>query len=294
MSLPFFSIIVPTRNRIPQLGACLHSIAGLAYPRSRFEVIIVDDGGNAPIEKAIDPFKGQLTIRLLVQPHSGPAKARNRGAAHARGSILAFIDDDCEVEEGWLAALVDAASSAPGRLLGGRTVNRLKFNPYAETSQALVDYLYDYYNADPDHPCFFTSNNLAIPAAEFAAFGGFDTSFVLAAAEDRDFCARWLERGYAMRYVPEAVVYHAHALNLRTFLRQHVNYGRGAWHLHVRRARRIQQPLRVEPIGFYKGLLHWPLKTASPRRAFSMVILLLLAQVTNAAGFCVERFKASS
>jgi len=289
-----FSIIIPTRNRETSLVQCLQSLAGLAYPNDRYEVIIVDDGGDASIVKRIEPFHDSFALRVLAQPHSGPAAARNHGAAHARGNFLAFVDDDCEVDAGWLSALAISAAREPERLLGGRTVNCLRSNPYAEASQALVTYLYHYYNADPDRAQFFALNNLAVPAMEFASLGGFDTGFTRAAAEDRDFCDRWLARGYAMRYVPGAVVYHAHGLRLRSFLRQHVNYGRGAWHFHVRHARRTRQPIRVEPIGFYLGLLRWPLTIEPPRRAFPMAIRLLLAQVANAAGFFLEGFAAFS
>lgn len=115
-------------------------------------------------------------------------------------------------------------------MVGGRTFNALPENPYSAASQLLVDYLYTYYNADPERAGFFTANNLALPAESFRAIGGFDSTFPYAAAEDREFCDHWLHHGHRMRYAPEAVVYHAHALTLRTFWRQHCTDGRGASH----------------------------------------------------------------
>jgi GT2 family glycosyltransferase len=283
-----FSIVIPTRNREASLVQCLRSLAGLAYPRDRYEVIVVNDGGDTPILKLVEPFHDLLTLRVLTQTHSGPAAARNHGVAHAHGNFLAFVDDDCEVHTGWLAALAMSAAREPKRLFGGKTVNRLKRNPYAEASQALVTYLYHYYNAEPERARFFALNNLAVPTAEFTSLGGFDTCFTRAAAEDRDFCARWLACGYTMHYVPDAIVYHAHGLTLRSFLRQHLNYGRGAWHFHARHAQRTRRPIRVEPARFYSRLMTWPRGKAPPHLTFPMVSLFLLAQLANAAGFFLE------
>jgi glycosyltransferase involved in cell wall biosynthesis len=283
-----FSIVIPTRNRATSLVQCLKSLAELAYPNDRYEVIVVDDGGDASIVKLIEPFHDRFTLHVLAQFHSGPAAARNYGVAHARGNFLAFVDDDCEVHSGWLDALAARVIREPGRLLGGKTVNRLRKNPYSEASQALVTYLYQYYNANPDSAQFFTSSNLAVPKAEFTSLGGFDIGFTRAAAEDRDFCDRWLGRGYAMRYVPDAVVYHSHALTPSSFMMQHVNYGRGAWHFQVRRIQRTHQRIRLEPARFYLGLLGSPFIAEHPCRAFHKMALLLLAQLANATGFLLE------
>ena len=50
---------------------------------------------------------------------------------------------------------------------GGRTVNALPDNPYASASQALIDYLYVYYNEGAAGEPLFTTSNLALPRARF-------------------------------------------------------------------------------------------------------------------------------
>jgi GT2 family glycosyltransferase len=60
---------------------------------------------------------------------------------------------------------------------------------------------------------FFPSNNLAVSKKRFHELGGFDTSFLLAGGEDREFCYRWLQSGGRLRRAPNAVVEHAHRLN---------------------------------------------------------------------------------
>jgi GT2 family glycosyltransferase len=90
----------------------------------------------------------------------------------------------------------------PDHMLGGRALNALPDNLFSTTSQLMTDAVYAYYNDDPRQAHFFTTNNLALPADRFRAIGGFDTTFPLAASEDREFCDRWLHHGYQMTYAP--------------------------------------------------------------------------------------------
>ena len=92
---PFFSIIIPTYNRTAPLTNCLYFLTLLDYPRNCFEVIVVNDGGETKLEAIADTFRNQINLNLITQPHSGPAAARNTGAAKAKGEFLAFTDDDC-------------------------------------------------------------------------------------------------------------------------------------------------------------------------------------------------------
>jgi glycosyltransferase involved in cell wall biosynthesis len=87
---PFFSIIIPTYGRPNQLEVCLNSLSRVDYPSNCFEVIVVDDGSETPPEAVVANFRDQISITLLIQPNSGPASARNTGAAHAKGEFLAF------------------------------------------------------------------------------------------------------------------------------------------------------------------------------------------------------------
>ena len=288
---PFFSIIVPTYNRPDQLAACLQALARLEYPRHRFEVIVADDESDTSPEMVVAAFREQFNVTLVSQSHAGPAAARNTGVARARGDFLAFTDDDCAPSPDWLKALAARLATTPDYIIGGRTVNALRDNPYSTTSQVIIDMVYEYYNADPDRARFFASNNLTVPTHRFRALGGFDATFT--ASEDRELCDRWLHEGYQMTYAPEAVVYHAHALTLRCFLRQHFGYGRGAFRFHQIRARRASGRFRQD-LKFYRhlpGILRHVFSQARGGRALFVVALLGGWQVANAAGFVYEGVK---
>jgi glycosyltransferase involved in cell wall biosynthesis len=286
--LPFFSIIIPTYERPSQLATCLQSLAQLDYPFERFEVVIVDDGGVQSLESVIEQFRGRLDVRLFTQKNTGPAGARNFGAESARGTFLAFTDDDCAPDARWLRALSSYFDRTPERLIGGRTLNALSLNPYSETSQMIIEVVYAHFNADPNDARFFASNNFALPAERFREMKGFDKSFTT--SEDREFCDRWLSRGFRMTYAPEATIYHAHDLTLSALWRQHFAYGRGALRFH--RARSANGKGRFKPdLDFYLKLLRAAASHAPKTRAVQLTALLLWSQLANAAGFFYEKYQ---
>ena len=281
-----FSIVVPTYLRPVALRQCLASLAALDYPSERLEVIVVDDGGDQPLDGAVDPFRKTLKLQLIHEENDGPGPARNAGAAIARGVFLAFTDDDCQPAPDWLRTLEAQFEKTPGQIIGGRTINQLENNPYSTASQVIVDVVYAYYDHNPLDAKFFASNNMAIPTARFREIGGFDSEFRVA-SEDRELCDRWRHLGHKLTYVPQAVVHHHHHLSLWGFCRQHFNYGRGARLYHRVRSRRGSGRLRYD-LPFYARLLQLlrkPLSRMGLRQIAQVGALLVIWQLVNTAGF---------
>jgi len=285
---PSISVVVPTYNRLESLALCLRALAELDYPRDRFEVVVVDDGSPVSVRPLVDELRGTLDVRVVVQSNVGPAAARNRGASVAEGEFLAFTDDDCRPDARWLKRLTSELLDAPDCIVGGRTINSLPENRFAEASQHLVDYLYADLNTGRGGPVFFTSNNMAVAADRFAFAGGFDERFRFAAGEDRALCEAWSGLGLPMRYAPTAVVYHRHDMSTAGFWRQHFHYGRGAFLLsrHRRAARPEGRVLR--PPAFYARLLGYPLTRLRGRAAVVETCLFMISQLATAAGFARE------
>ncbi len=286
---PFVSVIIPTRGRPAALAACLRALAAQTYPRAQFEILVVDDGSDPAAAHVLAVLAAEWGARCLRQPASGPAPARNLGAAQAQGVYLAFTDDDCCPAPGWLAALVDALAAHPAAAAGGPITNALPRNPYAAASQALVSYLYAYYNRDPQRAVFLTSNNLALPADLFHALGGFDCTMHLAAAEDRDLCDRLTLHQHPLLYVPAAAVAHAPDLNARRFWQQHFRYGRGAHGYHLARRARRAPPVPSEPPAFYLNLVRHLAAHAPPGQAWLGAALAVASQAANVLGFLRQR-----
>ncbi|MGF1457360.1 MAG: glycosyltransferase family 2 protein [Alphaproteobacteria bacterium] len=279
---PEISIIIPTYNRPERLRQCLQALC--AQRHSSFEVIVVDDGSPEPAEAVVAAFHERLSIRCVRQTNAGPAAARNRGAAEAAGHILAFTDDDCMPDPGWLDAFDGALRTEPDALVGGSIVNDLADNICSEVSQDLITFLYDYDGAGDSGLDFFTSNNIACTKEAFHKQGGFDDSFPLPAAEDRDFGMRWSERGCPLTFVPAAKVKHAHSLTLKQFWTQHQNYGRGALHLRRRIRDRRRPALRFAGLRFYWSMMAYPYRTRL-KRPVARMVLLGMSQLATVSGF---------
>jgi len=143
---PSFSIIIPTYNRPNELKRCLDAISKMNYPRNQFEVIIVDDGGECALNHLIARHQKQIDLKIYRQKNAGPAMARNAGTTNARGNYFAFTDDDCAPDAKWLQCFEARFDQTPNSVIGGKTINALPKNLYAEASQLFMDYLHEYYN----------------------------------------------------------------------------------------------------------------------------------------------------
>jgi cellulose synthase/poly-beta-1,6-N-acetylglucosamine synthase-like glycosyltransferase len=283
-----FSIVIPTRNRPVLLDRCLTAIGALDYPLDDFEVVLVDDGTEPEPREIVAHHTKLLPLTYYRQDRQGPARTRNRGLRQARGEYVVFTDDDCAPGREWLSAYDRAFRNAPAAGLGGAIVSAPENGICGITSQMLVTFLYDY-EAAAGNPRFFCSNNLAFPRELLLDIGGFDETFPLAAAEDRDICARWLQR-QELHFVPEAIVHHRQDLQLMSFCSQHYRYGRGAYQFWARRRAAGQPGLRVEPLAFYGSMFAFPLRTTPIVKAAVMLPLLALSQVACAAGYFAERW----
>jgi len=97
------SVIVPTYNEEDVIKGCLKSLDKQNY--KDFEVIVVDDGStDKTLERIQDTKYG---IRVFKQGHKGAGAARNRGAKHAKGDILVFIDADMTFDKNFIKKLID-------------------------------------------------------------------------------------------------------------------------------------------------------------------------------------------
>jgi GT2 family glycosyltransferase len=282
-----FSVIVPTYNRPRLLLRCLRSLASLDYPREDFEVILANNGVGFPARHELASAAGDTRLTVISLNNVGPAAARNVAASRAAGEYLAFIDDDSAVATDWLQEMEHAVTVAPDALIGGRTLNDLQQNIFSEASQLLLEYLYLYYGGHAaGRRQFFASNNMAVSAKHFAEMLGFDGSFNRA-AEDREFCERWQHRGRPFHFAAKAIVRHAHELDVRSFPRQHFNYGRSAFSFRRKCAENRSGRVRVEPLAFYVGMLRFPYRK-DMRGAAGLSTLLAFSQLANAGGFFFE------
>lgn len=91
-------------------------------PRDRFDVVVADNGSSDGTWTELTALVGRTPLRmaaLRLPANVGPAGARNAAVAASQGAVVAFTDDDCLPEPGWLEAIL--ASMAGADVVQGRT-----------------------------------------------------------------------------------------------------------------------------------------------------------------------------
>lgn len=119
------SVVIPTRDRPGLLAGCLETLRGQSAPPPGWEVVVVDDGSDEPLQPVVNAARARgLPVACVRQRKGGLNAARNRGVAASRGEIVAFLDDDTLVEAGWARAVHRAFEMRRCDALGGRVVLR--------------------------------------------------------------------------------------------------------------------------------------------------------------------------
>ena len=121
MTQPLISAIICTHNRASYLGAAIDSLLGQTY--AAYEVIVVDNASSDETKAVVDSRLPHPQLTYVYEGKLGLSTARNRGAAIAQGSILAYLDDDAEAAPHWLAALAAAFEAHPEAAIAGGPVS---------------------------------------------------------------------------------------------------------------------------------------------------------------------------
>ena len=227
----------------------MESLRRLDHPD--YEIIVVDNrpSASAPLELA--------GARVVQEPRPGTSAARNRGLAEARGEIVAFADDDVEVDRHWLSALTSRFARQPDvAAVTGLVVPRELETPaqiWFEQSGSGPDRgfapltferagrfglrrlgLED--GSDELRSLYATGelglgSNMAFRSSVIRALGGFDEALgpgtASEAGEDLALLLELLQNGHRIAYEPSAIVHHAHRSTLRELERQIHCYGVG-------------------------------------------------------------------
>jgi len=230
------SVIVATRNRAGLLDECLTHLA-----RQRFEpgdeVIVVDNGSTDGTAAVVASHHARypVPLRALQEPRPGKSHALARALGIASGDILAFTDDDVNVDAGWVEAIRAAMTRTGAALIGGPVAARwerpaprwLRFDASGYGRLAAPLALLDYGpEVTPLGARTALGANLAVRRDVIAHVGGFALHLgklhgTLLSGEDHELCQRVQAAGLQTLYVPDARVEHwvpADRIRIRYFL----------------------------------------------------------------------------
>lgn len=207
----FFSVVIPTYNRLPILEKCLRALERQQLRSDSvvtgYEVVLVDDGSTDGTLEWLESHKGEFPhVRSLAQDHMGPAAARNLGVEQATGDTIIFIDSDLVVTEHFLQAHADALVEGEQKLGSDRlftygwVINTCNFDNPTSEPYKITDF----------SAAYFATGNVAIARKWLEKAGLFDTRFQLYGWEDLELGVRLKQLGLKLIKCPEAVGYHWH------------------------------------------------------------------------------------
>jgi glycosyltransferase involved in cell wall biosynthesis len=206
--MSFFSVVIPTYNRVRLIRKALDSVLGQDY--QDFEIIVVDDGSTDGTEHVLECFAGK--IRIFHQENHGPGAARNLGAQKSRGEYIAFLDsDDCWFP--WTLATyarMIAEMDRPNVLCGALIRFRLEGEIAAIQSQPVTSFYFPDYFAAGRHGLYCGSGQMVVRRDTLLAVGGFaDGKFN---AEDHDLVMRLgVAPGFVNVTAPAMIAYRQHS-----------------------------------------------------------------------------------
>lgn len=201
------SVVVPAYNAAAILDVCVESLAaGSVRP---LEIIIVDDASRDATPEVIARLAERhpdLVRGVRLQANGGPARARNEGAALARGEFIFFVDSDTKMQRDGLAAFVRRIPEADA-VCGHYDWRPLNNSPVAWYKSLLNYYMFSRHGV-VSHDVFLGSAG-GIRADVFRAAGGYNDRLVWGMDyENEEFGHRLHAQGRRILLDPAIVVGH--------------------------------------------------------------------------------------
>ena len=205
------SIVIVTYNRGKLLDRLLGSLRYLNYPS--FEVIVVNGPSDDSTEEVLAKY--QQWIRIFNSLKRNVAVSRNIGLAAAAGKYVAFIDDDAVPEPEWLDVLVSGFSDEEIAAVGSDVYDssgvnfqarKIVNNRYGEALSRTTSYDIPY--SERFNGVIGVNNIFRLSAV--IKVGGFNEQYDYY-LDETELCARLVDAGFKINYLPGAFVYHKFA-----------------------------------------------------------------------------------
>ncbi len=229
---PNVTIIVACHNEETVVPSLVHGLAALHYPRSRLEILLVDDGSADHTGELLDQLTAGIRhIRVIHRPAGaggGKSGALNMALADARGEVVVVFDADHIPRRNVIGRLVRHFSEPKVAAVQGRCIIRNSVQSTLARSIA-IDYFSGYLVNEYGRQALFGlpaygGANCAVRTEILREMGGWNTNSV---TEDTDITLRLVLAGRHVRYDITAVDTEEGATTLRRFIKQRYRWARG-------------------------------------------------------------------
>lgn len=210
----YISVVVPTFHDSAQLRHCLSALELQSWPRSEYEIILVNNDPSDDISGVTQAFPDVI---VLSEPKPGSYAARNCGIVAARGRIIAFTDADCIPAHNWLETGVRRLQETPNCGLVAGRIELFYQNPNNPSPSELYDMLFEFnqkHFLEQDH--YGATANVFTYRQVLDDVGMFSTE--LKSGGDFQWGQKVYRAGYRMVYGDEVVIRHPTRSKLRDLM----------------------------------------------------------------------------
>lgn len=216
----YISIIICTYNRAQLLKKCIESILDNKYNPDKYEIVIVDNNSNDNTKEIAEKFvESNSNINYVVESKVGLSYARNRGIEISKGDIIAFLDDDTSIHDGYLSSIKEFfdkykdAVCVAGKIIPIWKEPKPKW--FTNSFSSIVgETMYGEKDRKLIYPEMTIGANMVFYKKIFNEVGIFNVELGLKGdklylGEETDLCTRIRKKGYNVHYAANVIVDHA-------------------------------------------------------------------------------------
>ena len=230
------SVIISTCNREDILKKCLNALFEQTYPKSSYEIIVVDDGSTDGTENIVKEIirKSPVKLRYFRQKNKGPAAARNIGIRNAKGKMILIIGDDIvstpdllKEHSIWHERYPDDNVAVLGYVTWSPEIEITPFMHWLENGGPQFSY-YKLQNGYEVSWGNFWTCNISLKRQFLVDNGLFDEDFPYAAYEDSELGYRLYKKGLKLLFNKSGIAYHYHYISLDDACQRMIKVGESA------------------------------------------------------------------
>ncbi len=231
MNTPYVSVIIPVLNDSERLNICLEALEKQSYPKSLYEVIVVDNGSDENVYELASKF---ANARVVNETRVSSYAARNKGISIAKGDIIAFTDSDCIPAQDWIERGVANLLKVPNCGLIAGKIDIFYQNPGKPTAvelyESVIAFPQKYF---VEVMRFGATANVFTTKTVIEHVGKFNEK--LKSGGDTEWGQRVFSSGFKLCYADDTCITHPGRYSLKDLYKKHIRLADGQYNLFIRR-----------------------------------------------------------